>query len=244
VLISNTLKRYAREPADPAEIDGFRLGPWSLPEAARSFYATTNGLLVPELGTEILSLAAAKEYGDALDYHPDAQIFGLLPFTESNDSNPYCLILRERLHGAILQLHHDFGPKVTHSSLKGFLAALAELVEAGGELIDDLPHEEITDSRLVTDSDILISETLQQAKPNYSTLISLLSACSPQSLITLLKVDDMWVREAAAERCGRLGLLEAQQALQELAASGSAQDCHAAEASLLLINRKLFDNDA
>jgi len=242
MLLPDTLKRYTRKPADPYEIKKFRLGQDSLPDVVHSFYAATNGLLIPELGTEILSLAAAKEYGKAIDYHPVAQFFGLLPFTESNDSNPYCLILGERLHGAILQLHHDFGPKVTHTSLVSFLRALADLLESGGELIDDLPDEEITVSHFVTDSDFLINEILQEAEPDYGMLIPLLSACSAQSLITLLQADDMWVREAAAERCGRLELLEARQALQKLAASGTSQDCSAAEASLSFINRKHFGN--
>jgi len=243
VTLPNALERYAREPADPTEIDRFRLGSRSLTDAARSFYATTNGLLIPELGTEILSLGAAKEYGEALDYHTDAQFFGLLPFTESSDSNPYCLILGERLHGAILQLHHDFGPRVTHGSLESFLNALAELLEGGGELIADLADEAITGSRLVADADALISNILHQAEPDYDTLVSLLSACSPEILVTLLEVDDMWVREAAAERCGRLGLLEARQALEALAESGDTQDCRAATASLSLINRKHFEKN-
>ena len=191
IRIPDALRRRVRAPAGREEIEGFLLSSWPLPDQARSFYAITNGLSIPQLGTEVLSLAAARQYGEAIGHLPHPSFFGLLPITESNDSNPYCLVLGERLRGAVLLLSHDGPVQVTHSSMQSFLDALAKSLESGGRPIHHPAAEVIDDPLVVAQADLLVEEVLGRRAADVGVLLPLVPACSPQALLTLLEVDDM-----------------------------------------------------
>lgn len=239
MTLPDQLQPCASPPASNAEIEGFKLGGRPLPSSARRFYAISNGLAIPELSTQLLSLAAAAEYGKSIASLPDARRYGLLPITESNDSNPYCLILGEKLNGAVMLLSHDGETRVTHGSMQGFLQSLATLLEQGGGLIDDLAAEDIQDARLIADADAMLGHELKRWFTDMHPFVPLLSACSPQMLVRLLGASDMWVREEAALQCGRRGLLETRDALRQLADAGDRQDNHAARDALAALRRKL-----
>ena len=154
------------------EAKDLELGPsFYLSQGVKEFYSVTNGLYVPELDTEILSLVDA--------------------------------------------------------------------------LIDDLEAEVISDSVMQAEADEGISELLPGLSSDIDSdesliISSLVPACSTVMLIQLLGTTDMWIREAAAEECGRRIVTEARLQLQKLAAAGTNQDNRAARTSLSKINQSLF----
>ena len=243
MTVPSRLRGYLRAPATSEEVEGFRLGSRPLPEAVRDFYRQSNGFEVPELDTEILSIAAARRYGEAISRLAIADYYGLLPITNSNDSNPYCVVLGDRLNGAVMLLDHEGEVRVSHSSLQRFLESLADCLDDEAESVEDLEPEETTDPRIVAEADAVVLELLKVPTPDFPLLFPVISACSPQVLIALLQVNDMWVRERAAIRCGQLEIVEARESLQRLASAGNGQDSRAAKASLKPINRKLFSKD-
>ncbi len=238
MTIPENLKAF-RRPAPAADLD-VRPGGYALPAAVRELYRETDGLDIPPLGTEILALAAAVKVGADLDFHPLSQRLGLLPISESNDSNPYCVILGERLNGAVLRLSHDDDTSVTHASLASFFGALGELVAGGAEFIDDLAAEEIDDQGLCADADAVAADLLAADELDETLIVPLVTVCSPATLVRMVESDDMWVREAAARQLGKTSYFEARPAVERLAKSGTGQDCREAKASLSQLNREYY----
>ncbi len=238
MTIPESLRECCR-PVPAADLD-VQPGGYTLPAALREFYGDTDGLEIPALGTEILALGAAVKYGEDLDFHPLSQLLGLLPISESNDSNPYCVILGERLNGAVVRLSHDDDTSVTHRSLASFLGSLGELATGGGELIDDLAAEAIDDERLRADADGVVAELLAADDFDETVIVPLVTVCSPATLVRMVESDDMWVREAAARQLGKTSYFEARPALERLAKVGSRQDNREAKASLSKLNREYY----
>ena len=204
--IPPALLPFTRPPVVEDTVRDWRQSGRPLAPNASCFYSITDGLALTPIGTDLLSLETATHYGEELSYHPVSQLLGLLPITESNDSNPYCLIVGPRLCRAVLLLSHDGDVIVSHNSLQSFLDALASLVESDGELTDDLEREEINDAQIVADADHLFAQTFGRLENDWDGLLPIVSACSAATLVRLLQVDDMWIRETAAIRCGRLNL--------------------------------------
>lgn len=80
-------------------------------------------------GIEILSVARAREYTPIFDWG-----FGYIPFTESNDSNPYCVCSRDPLCGAVVHVFHDQEPILVCRSLGRFLELVALARQNGADV--------------------------------------------------------------------------------------------------------------
>ncbi len=95
----------------------------SLPQELRGFYKTSNGLdIVDRSGVEFLPLDSVRQYTQhvrGMTYD-----FGYFPFTEANDSNPFCVCCTSPLNGRVVHLYHDDSPVLKFRSLGSLLTAL------------------------------------------------------------------------------------------------------------------------
>lgn len=66
---------------------------------------------------------------------------GLFPFTDSTDSNPYCVCCNPPMRGRIFQLHHDGDSHLKFRDIDSFLTSVLKLIEQPKWNIDDLVPE-------------------------------------------------------------------------------------------------------
>jgi|GEM_PF-1949278 len=121
-----TLPATQRPPVDGAVEQLTALG---IPDDAAALWGTTDGLLLGD-GIEVCTAAdvvkAAKLWLED-PWHPTAELAGLIPFTEANDSDPFCIATAEPIRGWVIRAYHDgTGEQVVALSLSDFLESIAQ----------------------------------------------------------------------------------------------------------------------
>ncbi|WP_028451689.1 SMI1/KNR4 family protein [Chitinilyticum aquatile] len=206
-----------------------------LPESLRALYAESDGVPLPEYRS-LLPFAQARDYARMLADLPVSQLLGLWPLADVTGSDPYCLCLASPLRGCVLLLQHDDDSTVTHSSLSGFLHSLSDLAGSAdaGRYTFCQPEFPLP-AGIMQAADVLFT-----GQTDDEIRLTLLSACSPQSLTAVLASDDMWLRERAANLLGQHGYLPACAPLEQLAHAGERQDHRAARKAFSAIRQLHF----
>lgn len=119
----------------------------TFPDELRQLYRFTNGVTIDEFSLKILDLKGMLEFQQMLKNAGYPQIWGYLPFTDSNDSNPYCICCLSPLTGYVVLVSHDDSAKLTHRGLNAFFVALSELLEPHLETEDWQEHFDIEELR-------------------------------------------------------------------------------------------------
>lgn len=99
-----------------------------LPDEFRQLYLTSDGFGLPSTGMRILPLAEIESYADAF-----ADRFRYIPFTDSNDSNPYSICCPEPLVGFVAHVFHDDESRLVCRNLQRFFELLGEAIRSGGD---------------------------------------------------------------------------------------------------------------
>lgn len=212
--------RFSGLPA--AEIEAFeKRSGLHLPDLAKAFYALSDGINLPH-GKQLLTLAKAEEYATALRDFGISQGWGYLPFTENNDSNPYCLCCSSPIASYIVKVSHDDLPEIKFRSLNHFLAALAELVRQDEWDLWDLPSDFSGTHR--TSEDIHAGRTLLRIAPGLDDIeqrdavgfaLTLLSEQEVNEVIPLLQHQNEEVREAVLQRLSAMQSPIAREAIKQ-----------------------------
>jgi hypothetical protein len=199
--------------ATAAELDTFesRTG-LSLPPPLRAFYRSTNGLTIEGGGCmKILPLAGVPTYVEGMREWGIPQVWGYFPFTDCNDSNPYCVCCNGPLRSRVVHVFHDDVAQLKFRDLSGFLAAVAAAVVSKGDYlsVDRLPgeytsgREDRTEDEVRTGlellrlADGLTDEALHDAL-RFS--IDLLSEAEVEEVVRLLETGDEYTAPEAAAR--------------------------------------------
>jgi len=185
------------EPAR-AEVDPFAAAPPEL----WVYFREAPTLVRDKLGIHPLTEAESLAYSRALHKFALGERLGLVALDDANDSNPFCLVTKGLLRGAVLHLVHDDAPHIRFDSLAAFRRSLVE-ARAQGLHIDDLPVPEL---RPFVDQPALVSllaelsrETGDWAVEQLCLFVPLLEPQDPVLLERLATHKDMFVREAVAE---------------------------------------------
>jgi hypothetical protein len=155
--------------ATPAELDAFeaRTG-LSLPPQLRAFYGATNGLTIdgggsryvsmrPAAWMKILPFAEVMQYVEGMRRYGIPQVWGYLPFTDCNDSNPYCVCCNGPLRNRVVHVFHDDVARLKFWELDRFLDAVAAAVVSRGQdppEVDRLPGEYTSDREDRTEDEV------------------------------------------------------------------------------------------
>ena len=155
--------------ATAVELDAFeaRTG-LSLPAQLRTFYMSTNGLTIdgngsryvsvrPAAWMEILPLAKVVPYVEGMRQYGIPQVWGYFPFTDCNDSNPYCVCCNGPLRNRIVHVFHDDVAQLMFWELRRFLDAVATAVVSRGQdhpRLDRLPGEYTSDREDRTEDEV------------------------------------------------------------------------------------------
>ena len=157
--------------------------PAEFPECLRLFYSRCDGLVIPNLRLEILSLSAARDWRQDCSHHPLVEMWDLLPLTDSNDSNPYCCSLSGPVAGRIVLLKHDDIAQFAFRNFGELCSAVQALVDAGASSLFDLEHTYRPDNLDRTEADDQAAEQILGAPADeyreaHKVALSLLSARS------------------------------------------------------------------
>jgi hypothetical protein len=155
--------------ATAAELNAFeaRAG-LSLPPQLRAFYGSTNGLTIegdssryvsvrPAAWMEILPLARVVPYVEGMRGYGIPQIWGYFPFTDCNDSNPYCVCCNGPLRGRVVHVFHDDVAQLVFWDLHRFFDAVAAAVVSRGKnypRLDRLPGQYASDRKDRTEEEV------------------------------------------------------------------------------------------
>jgi len=155
--------------ATAAELDAFeaRTG-LSLPPQLRAFYGSTNGLTIdggglrygsvrPAAWMKILTLAEVMPYVEGMRQYGIPQVWGYFPFTDCNDSNPYCVCCKGPLRNRVVHVFHDDVAELKFWDLDRFLDAVATAVASRGTghpRLDRLPGEYTSDREDRTEDEV------------------------------------------------------------------------------------------
>lgn len=203
------------EPSPPATEADFAHAEASMgfeiPEDLRAIYSIANGVtLTPDF--RLNSLADAAQYGGYGTIHSTLR---LVPLSDENDSNPYCLICASPLMGKVLHLNHDGVNKLCFDNLESFLETISnygtqEFYSREGlkrditqsclktfKWVENLPSDD--DSRM-----LLLSLAFDGLKEGYEEKIQ-----------EFLSDKDEYVREAALKRLKEIGTPAAKKAVYD-----------------------------
>lgn len=131
--IDGFIKRFASRPkagATTEELSALehRLG-MKFPPDFRKLYLRSNGFTVKAPPFKVLSLRQVEQYVLRLEAAEVPRQWGYLPFTDSNDSDPYCVCSREPIEGCVVRLYHDgVEPSLDFRTLGSFLSAIELLI--------------------------------------------------------------------------------------------------------------------
>lgn len=245
-MVETLLQQFAdgrRPPASRDQLDAAQeqLG-LSFPPGLVAFYLQSNGLVVHERHLILNDLATATDYAAVMSDIDLVEYLGLLPLSESNDSNPYCVSCKPPLSGRIIHLQHDDAPRLAFPDLDSFALAIVSLASSPDWTIDDIDLGYAADHSDRTPADDLAADELLAGDcPDVENLLSiamsLFSRDRLDSIIGLLEHESMWVREDAARHLGEMGDSAAIESLQLLAGNGDQQDNRAAQHALNVLNR-------
>jgi SMI1 / KNR4 family (SUKH-1) len=216
--------------ATAAELDAFeaRTGP-SLPPQLRAFYKSTNGLTIgdgwPAARMKILPLAEVMPYVEGMRLCGIPQVWGYFPFTDCNDSNPYCVCCNGPLRNRVVHVFHDDVAALKFWNLGRFLDAVAAALVSKGEdhpQVDRLPGEYTSDREDRTEDEVRTGLELLRLAHRLTDVelhdalrfaIDLLSEGEVDEVARLLETGDEYTaREAAA----RLGVMKSPRAVDAL----------------------------
>lgn len=185
------------EPAR-AEVDPFAAAPAELWE----FFREAPTMVRDELGIHPLTEAESLTYSRALHKFAFGERLGLVALDDANDSNPFCLVTKGLLRGAVLHLVHDDAPRIRFYSLAAYRRSLVDAHDQGLH-IDDLPVPElqpfVDQSALANLLAGLGGEAGDWAVEQLCLFVPLLVPQDPVLLARLATHKDMFVREAVAE---------------------------------------------
>lgn len=222
----------------------------TLPLSFRDFYLKTNGLTVDEFRLQILPLNQVADYYEALCNFGISPTWGLLPFTESNDSNPFCISCTEPLFGRIIHLFHDDAPSLDFPSLDAFLEGIHTLLKNkewdDWDIYDLEPayddnHENRTPEDVAAAFDLLQKAHDLEEEDGIQAILfalKLFPKNEVSEIIKFLEHEDMWVREETANRLAGIKSAEALPHLQRLA-KGDRQDARAASRAIQEIRKTM-----
>ncbi len=132
-LLSDLLNRLGISPrpsaSDEEIADAERRTGLTFTNELRDLYRFTDGVTIDDFSLKILPLKDVLAFHRMLREAGYPQIWGYLPFTDSNDSNPYCVCCRAPLTGYVALVSHDNSAKLSHRGLHAFFVALSELLE-------------------------------------------------------------------------------------------------------------------
>ena len=225
-------------PATDAEIAGAEAQTGlTFPDSLRDLYRQANGVVIHDYSLTILPLDRAVAEWRALGEAGYPQAWGYFPFTDSNDSNPFCVCCRSPLTGYVVWVPHDDDPAPTHRDLSGFFAALAAFLApfptpdnlAENRLyIEDLPSDFSGSERTARDREVgrlLLEIGYAYGEPEMRTLariersnafafsFTLLGAEDVAQIAALLSASDEYISQSAADRLKEIGTPNAQAAL-------------------------------
>ena len=209
--------------AAETEITAFELqSGLPLPERLHALYALCDGAIFRSGELEILPLAGVLDYVEAMRRQGFPQCWGYFPFTENNDSNPFCVCCDSPLTGYVVQVFHGDSARVKFRSIDSFLAALQEFVSEEEWDLHDLPSEFQGIDRTV--QDITAGRELLRLAPELEGVeqedafrfgMWLLSEPQVGEIVPLLEHQNEDVRHEATRRLSAFQSLEAQQALRK-----------------------------
>jgi hypothetical protein len=223
--------------ATAEELDAFeaRTG-LSLPPQVRDFYGSTNGLTIESGGwMKILTLAEVMPYvaGEAMPFvggvrHDGIpEVWGYFPFTDCNDSNPYCVCCSGPLRNRVVHVFHDDVPRLKFWDLGRFLDAVATAVAGKGEdrpELDRLPGEYTSDRKDRTEDEVRAGLELLRLAERLTDVelhdalrfaIDLLSEGEVDEVVRLLETGDEYTAEEAAARLAAMKSPRAVDALRQ-----------------------------
>lgn len=133
----------------------------SLPPELREMYAISNGFLINKLECELMSIERVEQYLNGFRICGITALWGYIPFTESNDSNPFCVLSYPLLKSYIARVYHDDLAEIKFRSLETFLTTL----NSNATSLDHITSEFESSLRTDVDSKIagelmLLSRTL------------------------------------------------------------------------------------
>jgi hypothetical protein len=241
--------------ATAAELGAFetRTG-LSLPPQLRAFYGSTNGLTIDGNGSrfvsnmrpapwmKILPLAEVIPYVEGMRQFGIPQVWGYFPFTDCNDSNPYCVCCNEPLRNRVVHVFHDDVVRLKFWDLGRFLDAVAAAVVSKGEdqpELDMLPGEYTSDREDRTEDEVRTGLELLRLTDGLADVelhdalrfaIDLLSEGEVDEVVRLLETGDEYTAEEAAARLRAMKSPRAADALRRyrLETARFVADCAAA----------------
>jgi hypothetical protein len=206
--------------ATAAELDAFeaRTG-LSLPPQVRAFYGSTNGLTIGGW-MRILPLAEVMPYVDGevmpfvdgVQHYGIPKVWGYFPFTDCNDSNPYCVCCNGPLRNRIVHVLHDDVSKLKFWDLDGFLDAVTAAIVRKGvhdPELDRLPGEYTSARKDRTEDEVRTGLELLRLAEGLTDVdlhdalrfaIDLLSEGEVDEVVRLLETGDEYTAEEAAAR--------------------------------------------
>jgi hypothetical protein len=226
----------------------------SLPPQVRAFYGATNGLTIdgdssryvtnmrPAAWMEIQPLAKVTQYVEGMRRFGIPQVWGYFPFTDCNDSNPYCVCCNGPLRNRVVHVFHDDVARLKFWELGLFLDAVAAAVVSRGEdhpELDRLPGEYTPDREHRTEDEVRaglellgLTDGLTDVE-RHDTLrfaIDLLSEGQVDEVARLLDTGDEYTAREAAARLQAMKSPRAASALRQYAAetAGFVTNCAAA----------------
>lgn len=170
-------------------------------------------------GIEVLSLAGIEKYAGVF-----AGGFGYVPFTDTNDSNPYCFCCDGPLRGVVAHVCHDDEPELVCRGLRRFLELVAESKEH--DTVDRISGELSFDVANRTDADlalsgalVLVAESMERDDEWRGTALrfaaQLLGSGHEKELAHVMAIGDEYTREAVRQRYTAVGTPEARRLLRE-----------------------------
>jgi len=195
----------------------------SLPDEFKELWSLTDGVADVEL--EILSLDGIQKYAAAFDtFFGD---FGYVPFTDSNDSNPYSMVCRGPLRGMIVHIFHDDQPVLVCRSLRRFFELVAaqryernerDVARLAGDLAVAAPNRTETDAAIAREliraaAGLDIDDENRYPALEYAA--QLLGPGHERQLAEVLALGNEYTREIVRNRCVALGTLEARALLRQ-----------------------------
>ena len=159
----------------------------------------------PSLMIRILSFEEALEYTDGIQQSSIlGKPFGLIALDDAENSNPYCYVTNGPTRGSIMSLCHDEEPAIAFSSLKDFVAAIENAIEADVD-IDDLPHDDTLTALDRTAISKYVSRLLLEDGlcEEICVLVDLIPTSDIDLATALAQHPDFYVREALAIRIAK-----------------------------------------
>jgi hypothetical protein len=221
--------------ADELDVFEARTG-LSLPPQVRAFYGATNGLTIESGGRmKILPLAEVMPYveGEVMPFvggvrhYGLPEVWGYFPFTDCNDSNPYCVCCNGPVRNRVVHVFHDDVPKLKFWDLGRFLDAVATAVVSEGEghpELDRLTGEYTSDRNDRTEDEVRTGLELLRLAEGLTDVelhdalrfaIDLLSEREVDEVVRLLETGDEYTAEEAAARLRAMKSPRAADALRQ-----------------------------